>query len=170
MESVAKRHRRLAATILFGLILGPLARNAAHAAPPALRTWQSHAAAEPSVRPSSAAPRSEFARLDLRAPTKIPGAHAAAADASFGKSSDSVPFPSMRRGAVRSADPAEDRAPSIGELAVQSKSMSRPEELARRFHREGLPIARLWESHSALVSVGLSPRGKPGIWLIQKLP
>jgi hypothetical protein len=38
----------------------------------------------------------------------------------------------------------------------------------QRFGREGLPLARLWENHSALLSLGLSPRGKPGLWLLQK--
>jgi hypothetical protein len=47
--------------------------------------------------------------------------------------------------------------------------MSRVEEMARRFPREGLPVARLFESQTSLVHVGLNPRGKPGIWLIQKL-
>lgn len=40
--------------------------------------------------------------------------------------------------------------------------------LANRFHREGLPVARLWENHSALVSLGLNAKGKPGLWLVQK--
>jgi hypothetical protein len=40
---------------------------------------------------------------------------------------------------------------------------------AQRVHREGLPIARLWENKSALVSLGLNPRGKPGLWIIQKI-
>ena len=48
--------------------------------------------------------------------------------------------------------------------------MSRPEEFARRVHREGLPVARLWQGHSALLSLGLNQRGKPGLWLIQKVP
>jgi len=42
------------------------------------------------------------------------------------------------------------------------------EALVRRIRHEGIPVARLWESHSALVSLGLGPRLKPGIWLIQK--
>jgi hypothetical protein len=42
------------------------------------------------------------------------------------------------------------------------------EEFARRVHREGLPVARLFESKSALVSLGLNQKGKPGLWLIQK--
>jgi hypothetical protein len=44
-----------------------------------------------------------------------------------------------------------------------------PETLVHRFGREGLPIARLWENHAALVSLGFSPRGKPGLWLVQKI-
>ena len=35
---------------------------------------------------------------------------------------------------------------------------------------EGLPVARLWETKTALLHFGLSPRGKPGLWLIQKVP
>ena len=49
-----------------------------------------------------------------------------------------------------------------------TKPMSPAEAFARRVHKEGLPVARLWETHSALVSIGLNPKGKPGLWLIQK--
>ena len=41
--------------------------------------------------------------------------------------------------------------------------------MARRVHREGLPVARLWENHAALVSLGLNQRGKPGLWIMQKV-
>jgi hypothetical protein len=50
----------------------------------------------------------------------------------------------------------------------QSREMGRVETFARRFRREGLPVARLWEGHSALVSLGLNSHGKPGLWLVQK--
>ena len=50
----------------------------------------------------------------------------------------------------------------------QARIPGRVEELALRFHREGLPLARLWETKSALVSLGLNPKGKPGLWLTQK--
>jgi hypothetical protein len=48
---------------------------------------------------------------------------------------------------------------------------SRPgiQDFVRRVHREGLPVARLFESKSALVHLGLSPKGKPGLWLVQKI-
>ena len=43
------------------------------------------------------------------------------------------------------------------------------EELVQRAHREGVPVARLWENKSALLHLGLNQRGKPGLWLIQKI-
>jgi hypothetical protein len=58
-------------------------------------------------------------------------------------------------------------ASSLAELSM-TKSMSPAEAFARRVHQEGLPVARLWETRSALVSVGLNQKGKPGLWLIQK--
>jgi hypothetical protein len=48
--------------------------------------------------------------------------------------------------------------------------MSQPEPLLHRVHREGVPIVRLWNSRSALLSIGLNQKGKPGLWLIQKIP
>jgi hypothetical protein len=57
---------------------------------------------------------------------------------------------------------------NLGADAWQDKPSARMAELARRVHREGLPIARLWENHSALLSLGLNQRGKPGLWIIQK--
>jgi hypothetical protein len=56
----------------------------------------------------------------------------------------------------------------LGADAGETRVMSRAETFARHFHREGLPVARLWENHSALLSLGLNGRGKPGLWLVQK--
>jgi hypothetical protein len=56
----------------------------------------------------------------------------------------------------------------LGADVGEARVMSRAESFARRFHREGLPVARLWENHSALVSLGLNGKGKPGLWLVQK--
>jgi len=56
----------------------------------------------------------------------------------------------------------------LGSGEMRFRVMSQAEIFARRVHREGLPIARLWESKSALLSLGLNPRGKPGLWLTQK--
>jgi hypothetical protein len=46
---------------------------------------------------------------------------------------------------------------------------SRSAIFVNRVRREGLPFARLWESKSALLSIGLNRNGKPGLWLTQKI-
>jgi hypothetical protein len=51
-----------------------------------------------------------------------------------------------------------------------AKPRSPTEEFVNRVHHEGLPLARLWENKSALVSLGLNQRGQAGLWLIQKTP
>lgn len=108
-----------------------------------------------------------LSRLDLRAPLNFKS-RAATVDASA--------FPTFRRANTERANDdvmrprLEDAFRSLGDDAPAMRPMSRPEQLARRFHREGLPVARLFESRSALVSLGLNQRGKPGIWLIQKIP
>jgi hypothetical protein len=100
-------------------------------------------------------------QLDLRPPAAVPQAAADAAAPSG--------FPSSRRLIGSGGSTADTlQLPGLGTAEVHPREMSRVEEFARRVHREGLPIARLWESHSALVSLGLNQRGKPGIWLIQK--
>jgi hypothetical protein len=72
-----------------------------------------------------------------------------------------IPFPS-RPHSVASSEPSGNAPP---EFHFQG---SRVKQFAERFHHEGLPVARLWETHSALLSLGLNQRGKPGLWLIQK--
>lgn len=67
---------------------------------------------------------------------------------------------------LRNEDRIWLRALVTGESNFQM--MSPAQTLVRRVHREGLPLARLWESKSALVSIGLNQKGKPGLWLIQK--
>ena len=75
-------------------------------------------------------------------------------------------FPSLRRQAQGAEAPNQLRAWSAAE--PPARTPGRVEEMALRFHREGLPLARLWENKSALVSLGLNPKGKPGLWLTQK--
>lgn len=58
--------------------------------------------------------------------------------------------------------------PVMGAGDSQPRTPSRMEEFARRVHREGLPVARLWENKSALLSLGLNKKGKPGLWIVQK--
>ena len=63
---------------------------------------------------------------------------------------------------------AHGPSPGLGASELRFRTMSQAEIFARRVHREGLPIARLWESKSALLSIGLNQRGKLGLWLTQK--
>jgi hypothetical protein len=68
-------------------------------------------------------------------------------------------------------DQEEDRLipPAFGTDTANSRAMSPSAAFVGRVRREGLPFARLWESKSVLLSIGLSPKGKPGLWLIQKI-
>ena len=92
--------------------------------------------------------------LDLRAPS---GAVEVSEKASL--------FPSMlRRRAVGSQEQVQP--PMLGADGMRSRPGI--QDFVRRVHREGLPVARLFESKSALVHLGLSPKGKPGLWLVQK--
>jgi hypothetical protein len=76
-------------------------------------------------------------------------------------------FPSLRRQMLG----GQEKSPLLAVTAEtpQGRIPGRLEELARRFHREGLPVARLWENKSALVSLGLNQKGKPGLWIVQKV-
>lgn len=120
-------------------------------------------ASMPAVGAPPASPTSP-ARLDLRPP--------AAGDlAPFKAANDLLTgrFPLGERFAGRSSTADDHREFQVPDATPNTPPLlARAEGLAQRFRREGLPVARLWENHSAFISVGLSPRGKPGIWLIQK--
>jgi hypothetical protein len=103
------------------------------------------------ARNPASAKLSPHATLDLRAP---------APKLDFGQDTE-VPFPSRPR-ALGSSEPVPASAPAF------HFQDSRVKQIAEHFHREGLPVARLWESRSALLSLGLNGRGKPGLWLVQK--
>jgi hypothetical protein len=109
-------------------------------------------------------------QLDLRPPGKSPPPSSRGGDA---LELESAPFPSsIHHLDLGKADfDRDDRfePPALGIDEAKFRVLSPVEILARRFHREGLPLARLWESKSALLSIGLNKRGKPGLWLIQKI-
>lgn len=94
----------------------------------------------------------DVARLDLRAPADVPA----------------PAFPSAGRTQLGAANYL-DQLPALGADGPQARTMSKSEEFLRRVHREGVPVVRLWESHTALLSLGLNQGGKPGLWLIQKV-
>jgi hypothetical protein len=95
--------------------------------------------------------------LDLRAPS-----HAVEAGVPSEKSA--AVFPSM----AHRQNPAPEQAdvPTLGSEYMHARPTI--QEFVHKVRREGLPVARLFETKSALLHLGLSPRGKPGLWLVQK--
>ena len=108
-------------------------------------------------RPAAGALAAHPPHLDLRPPSprELDASPAASADR-----------PSWGR--PRTPGSRDSNLPALGADAGETRVMSRAETFARHFHREGLPMARLWENHSALLSLGLNGKGKPGLWLVQK--
>jgi len=106
--------------------------------------------------------------LDLRPPVVSPSAirHEATT------ASAPAPFPyashhlDLSTSDLAPNDRTQARALGIGELNFNT--MSQAETLARRMHQEGLPIARLFGSKSASLSIGLNRKGKPGLWFTRK--
>jgi hypothetical protein len=94
--------------------------------------------------------------LDLRAPSQTLEAGSAA-----DKSSNA--FPSRRQ---NPASPARLELAGLGSDGMRARPTI--QDVVHRAHREGLPVARLFETKGALVHLGLSPKGKPGLWLVQK--
>jgi hypothetical protein len=128
--------------------------GAALAAPPI-----DHGVAPGSVAPGSTAARAvaSHGALDLSAPT--PRSYKGIS------STSSIP---IQPGQSGDADQDGQRL-TLGADAWTTRTSPRFEELARRVHREGLPVARLWENQSSLVSLGLNQRGKPGLWIVHKV-
>jgi hypothetical protein len=111
-------------------------------------------AAPPLGRPQPLQPAQH---LDLRLPS-----HAVEA----GNSAEKPPntFPSMAHRQNPGQEPLQ--LPILGSDNMRDRPTV--QDLVRRVHREGLPVARLFETKSALLHLGLNPRGKPGLWLVQK--
>ena len=123
--------------------------QAALSAPPA--TSPTNSMSRPSV-----AERTSPLHLDLRAPSQ-----------SLASEERASVFPSALT--HRGFSPTQDttQLPSLG--AGNPRVRAPLPELARHIQHEGVPLARLWENHSALVHIGLNQRGKPGLWLVQKI-
>jgi hypothetical protein len=130
--------------------------GSALAAPPQSRVTQprSQIQNQPQTQSQTLGQR-PASHLDLRAPSL-------SLDAA--QKPDSFPSMSRRENAV-SAE--QLRLPALGSDGMHSRPSV--QEFVQRVHHEGLPVARLFESKSALVHLGLSPKGKPGLWLVQKV-
>jgi hypothetical protein len=64
------------------------------------------------------------------------------------------------------ATPEQGRFANLGLGTIPTQPSL--EERLRLARRDGLPVARLWESKSALLHFGFSQKGKPGLWIMQK--
>jgi hypothetical protein len=113
---------------------------------------------------------SPVARLDLQllvehsAPATPHGATTGFASAAF---PSAIHHLDIGKAELGTDDRYQQRALAVGE--TNFRTMGQAEILAQRIRREGLPIARLLESKSALLSIGLNQRGKPGLWVTQKV-
>jgi hypothetical protein len=120
--------------------------NSALAAPPQVRQGQPHL--QNQTQPLRQ-------HLDLRAP--VPAVDAA---------EKSSAFPSMSH--IHWLGSQEQVQPPA--LALDTmRSRLGVQDFVRRVRHEGLPVARLLESRTALLHLGLNPKGKPGLWLVQKV-
>jgi hypothetical protein len=126
-----------------------LSSSAAFAAPPQAR---------PHLQSQIQAPAQH---LDLRAPSyafeDVNGAE---------KSSSAFPLHRQNLVAQQRVAPQRVNLPALGLDDMRARPTV--QDFVRRVHREGLPVARLFESKGALVHLGLNPKGKPGLWLVQK--
>jgi hypothetical protein len=113
------------------------------------------AAAAPPESPTAKAHLELRAPLDLRPPATV-----------FDSQKTLAAFPSSLRRQLFGVGLSEGFEASAGR---QARIPGRIEEFARRAHREGLPVARLWENKTALLSLGLNQKGKPGLWIVQKV-
>jgi hypothetical protein len=114
----------------------------------------------PGMHPESAS----TAHLDLRPPANYPPAIPPADTRELA----AAPSPSPIRGLYLDKNESV-LSPALSIDETNFRVMSKPAIFVDRVRREGLPLARLWESRSALLSLGLSPKGKPGLWLTQKI-
>jgi hypothetical protein len=122
----------------------------------------------PASRPMARQQYMPTTNLDLRPPGVSPPA--ISHEGTTAPASESFPSTTHRMDPGQSDLAADNRvqARALGMGELNFSVMSQAETFARRVHQEGLPIARLFESKSALLSIGLNKKGKPGLWFTQK--
>ncbi len=107
--------------------------------------------------------------VSATAPSAKSAAAAAIAPERFAEFPSFVRHPSLEA-SREAADPGSDaRGQVLGQQIANQGIRSRIDMFARQVKREGLPVARLWENNAALVHLGLNPKGKPGLWIVQKI-
>jgi hypothetical protein len=103
-------------------------------------------------------------RLDLRLPSHAVEGSGNAAE----KSPNTFPSMAQRQNLAQRTLGQQERVVLSALGAGGMHARPTLQDYVLRVHREGLPVARLFENKSALVHLGLNPKGKPGLWLVQK--
>jgi hypothetical protein len=108
--------------------------------------------------------------LDLRASHELvaAGFHAGTAAFAFRALDSGIQQPV--HGVTDSGELGRSAPSGLGISDANFRAASPAQRIVDRVRREGLPIARLWQSNSALLSIGLNQRGKPGIWFTKTIP
>jgi len=111
---------------------------------------------------SIAAAAAAVARLDLSLPRE------AAPTNAKGAAGDS--WADSRHFSTAAHDDELAVEPAWHGPAPRLSSTTRLQDLVRNERREGVPLARLWQGRGAALNLGLSPRGKPGVWFVKAIP
>jgi hypothetical protein len=155
---IEKRNRSHAVLGIASLLLvHSLLLNSAFAAPPPGHQSFRGPSQPQALQGRPQGPQGLAQHLDLRAPSHLEMAGAAERSHSFAA-------PTLRQNLS-----SQEQVPLAAMASDGMRARPALQDFVRRVRREGLPVARLFESKSALVHVGLSPKGKPGLWLVQKI-
>jgi hypothetical protein len=119
------------------------------------RAWLLHGGG---ARPAAPGLRGPAGRLDLTLPAVF------VADSQ--KPVESFRSPKRPKGVM---DETQAKWANLRSAADGQRIPSRAELLTRNFHRDGLPVAKLFQSQYSLVHIGLNQKGKPGLWFVEKL-
>jgi hypothetical protein len=111
------------------------------------------------------------ARLDLSLPQQPTSlAQQAAPRPGWSGAATATASPETLRFAPASNDDQFAVQPAWHGPAPRLTSMTRIQELVRNQPRDGVPLARLWQSRGAALNLGVSPRGKPGLYFVKAVP
>jgi hypothetical protein len=145
-----------------GLLSNSIAGTVASRAAPFISTL----ASEPAAKAVLVLPALKISlSLDLpvlSAPTLHAGATASGSD-------DFLRIERPAHAAVDFGAQAHSAALGLGINDANFRASTPVDRFVARVRREGLPIARLWQSESSLVSIGFNQRGKPGLWFTKRI-
>ena len=152
------RHGKQRALLLAVLSTCSILSGVAHGGEPLMKMASSimhgggtaHAATTPLRLPAN--------RLDLAPPALPPSYNEKIAES----------FPAAKPHSEAAIE-SQAKLAGLGNSIGNQRVPGRVEQLARNFHRDGLPVARIFQSENSLVHLGLNQKGKPGLWIVEKI-